>query len=757
MPRPLRLLVACALAALSFAAPTAGAATGDLKYFRIYPSLANGSFPAGLNAIAAQPDGKVVVAGYAYQQAGAGNIDWVVARMDSATGILDAGFGQNGIVRLPMDLVAGGADIANAVAIGPGGRIVVVGEVQTAGGSDVAAVALTSTGEADGSFGPSGLRTFDFGTLDSGTAVYVNPGTGAVTIGGSAGESPPGFAIARVDSSGEPLAGFGAGGKTVTPLGGTQGDQVAALVPASDGTILAVGTKDVGFADSDIAFVRYDGAGQTGDAKLIQTARTDTVADAVMAADEVYVADSAVESGAPIAYLQGFSAALDPIDGFGGQTFGSASTYSGLVLGPSGTVLGLGTAPFGGAKDDLWLARLDGNGKPVTPARNYPGTAGAQEAGGDVAFVGDNTTGVALVAGRQNDVPAMGAIDQSAPGAPGSGGPGGGGTTPPPGPNNHELSVSLTQKAFAGATKKLAVDSAGALRVPHERYGQVRPVVYAATQELAMTLSVINNGQATSPATKVTVDVTLPGSALRGGLLKGDAPCEMTKSTSGIRPYFIDHAAPGLLNDYGRVDVSATLTCDVPALASGAEFAPVFLVLMAQRLPMKGGALVAVAPCNAAGEAYVCDNNRAELKLAAFIDPASPPRTTAWFKAASGKALKGEAGPNNKSKKKSDSAKRVQVAIVRLGSGARAIHAAASPPQCTWLKSATGKTVVRDAQSGLCLNPVWLTAKGTARWRFTPRKRLPKGSYEAIVRAVDRKGRTQRALPPPSHAYFTVK
>jgi uncharacterized delta-60 repeat protein len=86
--------------------------------------LRNAGEPTGANAVAIQPDGRVVVAGSARFRGEDGGVfsDFVLARYEQ-DGSLDATFGTGGVVRTDF----GGDDYANAVAMQPDGRIVVAG------------------------------------------------------------------------------------------------------------------------------------------------------------------------------------------------------------------------------------------------------------------------------------------------------------------------------------------------------------------------------------------------------------------------------------------------------------------------------------------------------------------------------------------------------------------------------------------------------------------------------------------------------
>jgi uncharacterized delta-60 repeat protein len=101
-------------------------------------------------AVAVQSDGKIVVAGFA--DAGGGNNDFALVRYN-ADGTLDLGFGAGGKVTTP---VLAGDDQARAVAIQPNGRIVAAGWAHTGANNNVALVRYTAAGALDGTFGVGG-------------------------------------------------------------------------------------------------------------------------------------------------------------------------------------------------------------------------------------------------------------------------------------------------------------------------------------------------------------------------------------------------------------------------------------------------------------------------------------------------------------------------------------------------------------------------------------------------------------------------
>lgn len=111
-------------------------------------------------AVLIQPDGKILIAGYA---GGQFNSDFLVMRLD-ADGTRDAGFGTNGVVRTPVD---SGEDVANTMVLQPDGRIVLAGtSVIPDNRHDFALARYNANGTLDATFGVGGLVTTPIGPGD---------------------------------------------------------------------------------------------------------------------------------------------------------------------------------------------------------------------------------------------------------------------------------------------------------------------------------------------------------------------------------------------------------------------------------------------------------------------------------------------------------------------------------------------------------------------------------------------------------------
>lgn len=185
--------------------------------------------------------GRVVVAGYA---TGAGGGDFIVQRVNSDGG-LDPTSGPGG--QTVVDFF-GATDAALAVALDPAGNIVVGGISIPAGGKLRAAVTrLTSDGAVDATFGAGGRVLLPVAGSDL-TAGHVLPDAAGVVVAGTlttGGVSQ--FAVGRFTASGAVDTAFGtAGGKTVFNFSpGLSSDRLAGATRDAAGNVVVVGTSEV--------------------------------------------------------------------------------------------------------------------------------------------------------------------------------------------------------------------------------------------------------------------------------------------------------------------------------------------------------------------------------------------------------------------------------------------------------------------------------------------------------------------------------
>jgi uncharacterized delta-60 repeat protein len=102
-------------------------------------SFPNGSVQDVATALALQPDGKIVVAGYSYDGAQDGNFNFALGRYNP-DGSLDTTFSFDGLVTTDL-FGAEQNDLGTALALQPDGRIVVVGDSQDQFGNNIIGLA----------------------------------------------------------------------------------------------------------------------------------------------------------------------------------------------------------------------------------------------------------------------------------------------------------------------------------------------------------------------------------------------------------------------------------------------------------------------------------------------------------------------------------------------------------------------------------------------------------------------------------------
>jgi uncharacterized delta-60 repeat protein len=296
------------------------------------------------NAVAIQSDGKIVVAGVSANLALAnGGGDFEVVRYTSG-GVLDSTFGTGGEVATDF---GGNNDIAQAVAIQPDGKIVVAGITTNSGVSDFAVARYNSNGTLDTSFDSDGKLTTDFsGNNDDARAVAIQPDGGIVVAGVSSNVFGVGdFALARYNQNGSLDTTFDTDGRVTTDIA-NRNDAANAVAIQSDGEIVAAGSTDNG-NNYDFALVRYnpDGSLDTnfdGDGKVvtdIQGTADSGNALALQPDGGIVVAGSSHDQ-----YNWGYAVARYGPDGSLDSSFGGTGTVTTRVAGTTGDDFANGVA-----------------------------------------------------------------------------------------------------------------------------------------------------------------------------------------------------------------------------------------------------------------------------------------------------------------------------------------------------------------------------------------------------------------------------
>jgi len=303
--------------------------------------VGSGSFA---EALALQPDGKIVVAGTGW---GAGI---TVARY-TVDGWLDPTFGTNGTTTVGGDNVQ-----AWAVALQPDGKIIVAGRTLAFLYTRLALTRFNPDGSLDHSFGSGGMVTTQIGQQSSAWAVAVQPDGRIVAGGGSWDGTTEGFGLARYEADGSLDPSFGSGG-TVTTLENGLGD-VGALALQPDGKIVAVG--------DNFSLARYEPNGSLdatfGSHGVVRTENGYAYAAALQPDGKVVVAGG----------FGPFVLARFDADGSPDTTFGSGGAVQtqfapgfggarGVAIQPDGKIVAAGGAQDG-VIDTFALARYNPDG-----------------------------------------------------------------------------------------------------------------------------------------------------------------------------------------------------------------------------------------------------------------------------------------------------------------------------------------------------------------------------------------------------------
>jgi len=194
------------------------------------------------NAMILQPDGKVLMAGFCFSGT---NYDFCVARY-LPNGTLDASWNATGKVITP---IGSGDDLAFAIALQPDGKVLLAGYCSNGSNNDFCAARYLSSGALDTTWNGTGKVITPIGSNDDrATAIALQPDGKVLLAGVCTGAVNSDFCAARYLPNGTLDGSWSGTGKVITPIG-SGADFANAITLQPDGKVLLAGYCDSGGSD----------------------------------------------------------------------------------------------------------------------------------------------------------------------------------------------------------------------------------------------------------------------------------------------------------------------------------------------------------------------------------------------------------------------------------------------------------------------------------------------------------------------------
>jgi uncharacterized delta-60 repeat protein len=209
-----------------------------------------GAFNGNATAVNIQPDGKILVGGYD----STGVIVYAVVRYNT-DGSLDTTFNGTGKVTTALGVVG---DNANAMALQPDGKIILGGNTTVGAIQHFGVVRYNTDGSLDTTFNGTGTVTTVIGAdLSNIYALALQADNKIIAAGRYRVAGVYDFAIVRYNTDGSLDTSFGTGGIYTAHIGpGTCGDFANAVAVLPNGKIVAAGMLDVGGCNRIFAVMR---------------------------------------------------------------------------------------------------------------------------------------------------------------------------------------------------------------------------------------------------------------------------------------------------------------------------------------------------------------------------------------------------------------------------------------------------------------------------------------------------------------------
>ena len=345
----------------------------------------------GAEAVTIQPDGKIVVVGYADDTFISADRDFGVARLFS-NGILDNSFSGDGRAKIGFGETF---EVAHAVTVQPNGRILIAGDIFSGAATftELALVRLLPNGTKDNSFGANDGELIISATSEFHRAVELMLlADGRFMLAGSAGYN---FLLMRFLEDGRLDKPYGQGGKVLGPEGLTYD-----ALRDPDGKILLTGQnllaryREDGSLDGDILpgmpdqlFGGFSGAGlavnddlsvngvaRQADGKILAAGSTDPGFNSGDFALRRFMPDGRIDTSFGVNGL-----AVVDLD------FGAAEA---VAVNANGLIVATGNGSSGSGRNFI-TAGFNANGVEIFRHELDPGGVNSNQGAYDVAFQND--------------------------------------------------------------------------------------------------------------------------------------------------------------------------------------------------------------------------------------------------------------------------------------------------------------------------------------------------------------------------------
>ena len=333
-----------------------------------------GDVGADASTVLQQTDGKLVLVGTGSAPGGSTN-DFLAVRLN-ANGVPDSTFSADGIASADL---AGGDDWAFAAIQQPDGKLVLAGYAFAANqGRDIALARFNANGTLDTTFGDSGWATLDLGGDAEAAKGLIRQSGGNLVIAGYSNASGTYRTVfARFNSEGTPDSTFGTGGTTSIDYGDGSENWANALVEQPDGKLVAGGAvygpglrfdmgivrvtangvPDASFDGDGLLFVDFDGMGEEAQSIAIQSDGAIVAAGYTVPVSDGYF---------KLALLRvSGEGSLDGTFGTGGKSvidLGTQADLNSIVVQADGKLAATGSLLTPYFYPDTILARFEANG-----------------------------------------------------------------------------------------------------------------------------------------------------------------------------------------------------------------------------------------------------------------------------------------------------------------------------------------------------------------------------------------------------------